>query len=463
MIGFVVNFDSGLAPKYIQLYEYIKKEIEIGTLKSDEKLPSIRNLSKTLMVSKVTVENAYRQLEVEGYIQSKSKSGYYVTELPSDELSLFRQRQPIKPDAYNNKQLDRRFNTDGTEANAFNFHDWKKSVNRVLDYETKSLLAYGDPQGEYVLRAEIAKYVHQSRGCVCSPEQIVIGAGIQYLFGLIATGFKSDTMKIAFEYPGFSKGMFVFEDYGFEMKKIPLEMDGIDTKLLETSNANMVYVSPSHQYPTGSVMSIKKRLQLLEWAKKKNAYIIEDDYDSLLRYEGYPVPALQGLSEGEQVIYVGSFSKLLIPAIRISFMILPMTLIERFKRVLQRYSQSVSKIEQLALVNFMMEGAFEKHIRKIKKIYGKKNQRLREAFKKYESPLVKLVGADSGLHVTLSFHEKVKVPAVIESCLKNGIILEEIVGYHKGNIVVFSYSGVPDDTMEEVVFTLLTIVENHLT
>lgn len=462
MIGFVVNFDSSNGPKYIQLYEYIKKEIELGTLKSEEKLPSVRSLSKMLNVSKVTVENAYRQLEVEGYIQSKRKSGYYVTELPSDELLHFRQRPSIRVDSNRHKPLDRLFNTDGTEANAFNFHEWKKSVNRVLDYDTKSLLAYGDPQGEYILRAEIAKYVHQSRGCICTPEQIVIGAGIQYLFGLIATGFKSDSMKIAFEYPGFSKGMFVFEDYGFEMKKIPLEKDGIDIKLLESSNANMVYVSPSHQYPTGSVMSIKKRLQLLEWAKKKNAYIIEDDYDSLLRYEGYPVPALQGLSEGEQVIYVGSFSKLLIPAIRISFMILPEPLINQFDRVLKRYSQSVSKIEQLALVNFMMEGSFEKHIRKIRKIYGKKNQRLKEAFKRHEHELVTLVGSDSGLHVTLSFHEKVMVPAVIDACHGKGIILEEIVGYRQGNIVVFSYSGVPDDKMDEVVFTLLSIVKEHL-
>ena len=213
------------------------------------------------------------------------------------------------------------------------------------------------------------------------PEQVVIGAGIQYLFGLIASTFKSEYSSIAFEYPGFSKGMYIFEDYGYKMVKIPLEKDGIDMKTLEASQANIVYVSPSHQYPTGNVMAIKKRLQLLDWAKKNNAYIIEDDYDSLLRYEGYPVPALQGLNEGENVIYVGSFSKLLIPALRISFMILPVSLMAKFEAILPRYSQSVSKIEQLALENFMSEGAFERHIRRIKKIYGRKNALLIEAFK----------------------------------------------------------------------------------
>ncbi|HAS73555.1 MAG TPA: hypothetical protein DCS67_05370, partial [Clostridiales bacterium UBA8960] len=321
MIGFVINFQNSGSPKYIQLYEYIRKEIELGNLKNREKLPSVRMLSKMLSISKVTVENAYSQLLVEGYIESKNKSGYYVMEFEADELGQFKKHlKAIEPQEI--QALDATlYNTDGTEENAFNFSEWKKAINLVLEYETKALLSYGEPQGELCLRREIARFVHQSRGGVCKPEQIIIGAGIQYLFGLIATGFKNDFLKVAFEYPGFSKGMVVFEDYGYQMEKIRVEKDGIDVKMLEASGARIVYVSPSHQYPTGSIMSIKKRLQLLDWAAKNHAYIIEDDYDSLLRYEGYPVPALQGLGEGEHVIYVGSFSKLLIPSLRISFMI----------------------------------------------------------------------------------------------------------------------------------------------
>lgn len=462
MIGFVVDFRSNGVPKYIQLYDYIKKEIEAGNLKNGEKLPSVRTISLMLSISKATVENAYNQLLVEGYIESKVKSGYYILGFDVNELGHFK-RTSSSPDRLEViHEKEKPFNTDGTEESAFNFTEWKKAINRVLEYEKKALLSYGDAKGEYALRREIASFVHQSRGGVCKPEQVVIGAGIQYLFGLIASTFKSEYSSIAFEYPGFSKGMYIFEDYGYKMVKIPLEKDGIDMKTLEASQANIVYVSPSHQYPTGNVMAIKKRLQLLDWAKKNNAYIIEDDYDSLLRYEGYPVPALQGLNEGENVIYVGSFSKLLIPALRISFMILPVSLMAKFEAILPRYSQSVSKIEQLALENFMSEGAFERHIRRIKKIYGRKNALLIEAFKRNESPLVSLIGKGSGLHVTLSFDTCVSIKRVISDCLSMGIVLEEIAGYKQGNIVVFSYSGVPDKEMEKVVSKIIKIAKENV-
>lgn len=459
MIGFVIDFKSDGNPKYIQLYDYIKREIEAGNLKNTEKLPSVRTCSKMLSVSKSTVENAYNQLLVEGYVESRNKSGYYVLGFNADELGHFKKSSFTTMEIEHVIAVGKPYNTDGTEESAFNFTEWKKAINRVLEYETKTLLSYGDAQGEYCLRREIASFVHQSRGGNCKPEQVVIGAGIQYLFGLIATTFKSEYNRIAFEYPGFSKGMYIFEDYGYQMEQIPVEKDGINVKVLEDSKANIVYVSPSHQYPTGSVMSIKKRLQLLDWADRNQAYIIEDDYDSLLRYEGYPVPALQGLSEGRNVIYVGSFSKLLIPALRISFMILPESLMDKFKTLLPRYSQSVSKIEQLALENFMVEGAFERHIRRIKKIYGRKNQLLIEAFKKFETPLVQLIGKGSGLHVTLSFDVSVHMKAVIEAAAEMGIVLEEIAGYKQGNIVVFSYSGVPDQEMDNVVSQIVHLAE----
>lgn len=461
MIGFVIDFKQNGVPKYRQLYDYIKSEIETGHIKSEEKLPSVRATSKMLNVSKATIENAYSQLLVEGYIESKNKSGYYVLNFNAIELGQFK-RMPENYTPQRPPEIAKIYNSDGAVESAFNFNDWKKAVNRVLEYETHALLSYGDVRGEYGLRREIASFVHQSRGGVCKPEQIIIGAGIQYLFGLIATAFKCDQPIIGFEYPGFSKGMVVFEDYGYQMEKIPVEKDGIQMHRLEKSQAKLVYVSPSHQYPTGSVMSIKKRLQLIDWAEKNNATIIEDDYDSLLRYEGYPVPALQGLGAGDNVIYVGSFSKLLVPALRMSFMIIPETLTERFAPILARYSQSVSKIDQLALENFMIEGAFERHIRRIKKIYGRKNQLLIEAFKKYESPYIKLIGTGSGLHVTLSFDDSVQLKHVVEECLKRGIVLERIEGDAFQKIVVFSYSGIADSDIEEVVQTIIQMTSQHL-
>jgi len=458
MFGLVLDFELSNKPKYIQLYEAIKSEIESGRLSKNEKLPSVRQLIGLLGVSKATVENAYQQLMVEGYIESRNKSGYYVGDF---EFGLMTQKayspnpNPLKA------SRPKRFNTDDAEESAFQFGEWKKAVNRVLEYETKTLLSYGEVQGESALRHEIAQFVHQSRGVKCTPDQIVIGAGIQYLFSMIAICFRNTTQKMAFEYPGFTKGMFVFEDLGYEMARIPVEKDGINVTALEDSGAKMVYVSPSHQYPTGSIMTIKKRLQLLEWARKNDGLIIEDDYDSLLRYEGYPVPALQGLGEGAHVIYMGSFSKLLMPALRISFMILPKQLMERFAVLLPRYSQSVSKIDQLALAHYMAEGAFERHIRRIKKIYGRKNQLLVEAFKTIPHPGIALVGSSSGLHVTLSFDARIDLKGVTYECAELGIVLESVAGEQLGRYVVFSYSGIPDHEMEMVVEKLVRVTQRH--
>lgn len=459
MLGIVVDFKANGVSKYIQLYEYIKQEIESGFFKSGEKLPSVRSLSKSFVISKATVENAYNQLVVEGYVESKNKSGYYVLDFDAADLGQFRKASPDVMQNNSELKINKPYNSDGTEERAFHFGEWKKSVNRILEYETKALLSYGDAQGEYPLRKEIAKFVLQSRGVTCKPDQIIIGAGIQYLFGLIAAVFKDQMQGIAFEYPGFAKGMYVFEDYGYQMEKIALEKDGIRIQALEASQANLVYVSPSHQYPTGGVMSVKKRLQLLDWAQRCQGYIIEDDYDSLLRYEGIPVPALQGLSKGENVIYVGSFSKLLIPALRISFMIIQDRLMAQVKSVLLRYSQSVSKIEQLALALYMEEGAFERHIRRIKKIYGRKNQLLIEAFKHHETDLVQLIGQESGLHVTLRFHPRVHTQSVVAQCVAMGITLEVIEGYQNEQVIVFSYSGIPDTDMEAVVSSIVRVAE----
>lgn len=453
MIGFVIHFDTkGTTPKYIQLYEYIKKEIMDGILIENTKLPSIRSLSTSLNVSKSTVENAYNQLMVEGYVESKFKSGYYVATMDTYALNQFSKStalftEPIEA-TMDKKQ---RFHNDKADEGTFNFTEWKKATNRVLEYQTDQLLSYGDAQGEYALRNEISKFIHSARGGKCHPDQIIVGAGIQYLFGLIATIFRKDHSEIGFEYPGFSKGMYVFEDYGYETVNIPVESDGIDLKKLEKSNVKIVYVSPSHQYPTGSIMPIKKRIQLVNWASKSQAYIIEDDYDSLLRYEGYPVPALQGLNQGKNVIYVGSFSKLLTPALRISFMILPESLLGVYKEKKARYSQSVSKIDQLALADYMAEGAFERHIRRVKKIYGKKNQLLIEAFKKYPSPNLALIGKESGLHVVLSFAKNVCIRTLEASAKKEGITLEAVDEFGGNKILVFPYSGIPDEDVEEVV------------
>lgn len=457
MIGYLMNFDEQSSrPKYMQLYERIKQDIIEGKFLTGEKLPSVRAVCASLGVSKATVENAYNQLTLEGFIESRPKSGYFVVDFKIREVDMATQDRHM---VHKSNTESIKNTADRADENAFNFLEWKRSINRVLEYKTKSLLSAGDLQGEYVLRYEIAKFIHQSRGVKCQPDQVIVGAGIQVLFGLIAAFLRNETNCIGFEYPGFSKGMYIFEDHGYDTLRIPIESDGINMEALTRSKTKIVYVSPSHQYPTGSVMPIKKRMQLLDWAERVDGYVIEDDYDSILRYEGYPVPALQGISKGNSVIYAGSFSKLLIPSLRISFIILPQKLMPHFNKIKSRYSQSVSKIEQLALAEYMRDGSFERHLRRIRKIYGKKNQLMMNAFEKFPSKNFKLIGKESGIHVVLSFSRDISVQKMVQLAYEEGIILEGVEEFKDNQILVFSYSGIPDDQVETVVEKIVTISE----
>lgn len=460
MIGYLMSFDElSSKPKYMQLYERVKKDILEGTFSKGDKLPSVRTVCKSLGISKATVENAYNQLMLEGFVESRPKSGYFIVDFNIEGfMHIAEEGHTITPP----KAVEVCGGQECVEEGVFNFAEWKRAVNHVLEYQTGNLLSAGDVQGEYVLRYEIAKFMLQSRGVRCQPDQIIVGAGIQVLLSLLAASLRTRTKRIGFEYPGFSKGMYIFEDHGYETVKIPVETDGLDVTALESSDVKLVYVSPSHQYPTGSVMPIKKRMQLLEWASRKDAYIIEDDYDSILRYEGFPVPALQGISNGESVVYAGSFSKLLIPALRISFLILPEKLMPNFQQIKTRYSQSVSKIEQLALAEFMSEGAFERHLRRIKKIYGRKNQLLVEAFEKASPPHFKLVGKESGIHVVLAFDPDVDLQKVVENARKEEILLEGVEEFKDNRILVFSYSGVSDEAIESVVLKIVELTKDAL-
>jgi len=454
MIGFLMQFEEGTGvPKYMQLYQRLKEDMLKGRMKKGEKLPSVRSVASSLGVSKITVENAYNQLLVEGFVESVPKSGYFVQDLESTAM-IFGEELPH---SIEEEEPFQEVVTDGASEGTFHFQEWKKAINGVLEYEQEALLSAGDCQGEYALRYEIAKFIYQSRGVRAKPSQVVVGAGIQVLFSLLAAFLRQKTKEIAFEYPGFSKGMYIFEDHGYDTMKIPIDEEGLVLKELEESSAKIVYVSPSHQYPTGSVMPIKKRMQLLSWAERVDGYIIEDDYDSMLRYEGYPVPALQGISTSDRVIYAGSFSKLLLPSLRISFIILPKALLPSFHEVRNRYSQSVSKIEQLALASYMKEGSFLRHLRRIRMLYGKKNQLLVDAFKKNPTKDFQLVGKESGLHVVLSFAPKIQLEKMVQIAREEGILLEGVEEYPDNRILVFPYSGISDDQMEDVVKKIVSI------
>lgn len=402
--------EQGEQPLYLQLYSHIKQEIVSGRLAVKARIPSVRKFAELLSISTTPVEMAYNQLVAEGFIESKPKSGYYVQNLADSYVQLGHSQTSAFE-----YQLGRSFPPRDTTIYSYDFHMskndftyfpfkvWKKLFNQVVTEEQKELLFYGNPQGEKGLREEIAKYLHQFRGVVCSPDQIVIGAGSHVLLTFLCLILRSRITQIGIENPGYPLITTTFRQHGFEVVPIPLDEEGIHLKNLYQSGVRSVYVTPSHQFPRGMIMPISKRLQLLEWAKQVGGYIIEDDYDGEFRYDGNPVPSLQGLMPQSNVIYMGGFSKSLAPAIRISYMVLPETLLAVYHQLEYElmFEQSSSPLLQLTLELFMKGGHWEKHLRKMRKIYRKKHDVLIDSIQEFFGEQATIIGKGAGLHVLI--------------------------------------------------------------
>jgi GntR family transcriptional regulator/MocR family aminotransferase len=287
------------------------------------------------------------------------------------------------------------------------------------------------------------------RGGNTSSDQVIIGAGVQYLLGILIGIIKDDYNAVAVESPGYSKAEFIFEDYMFDIKHIPVTETGFPISSLRNSNSKLVYISPSHQYPMGTVMPINKRLELLDWSYKNNGLIIEDDYDGIIRYGGMPIPCLQGLDKNDCVIYFGSFSKMLLPSLRISYMIIPKNLLSKYYIIKSRYTQSTSKIDQLVLANFMKDGYMLKHLRKIKRIYRKKNLILTSSLSEKFKDNIQIINSDSGLHIVCEAKTLKSNFSINEDSKKNNILLN-IVSYNKNKIIFsLNYSGININRISE--------------
>lgn len=381
---------SRTEPMYIQIYRHIRADVELGDLRAGEKLPSKRSLAGQLGVSVVTVENAYAQLLAEGYICSRPKSGYYVESVKA----LSGSRAPIPPAS------------EPAEAppdpvqSLFPFTVWAKLMREELASNQTRLLTRPPAEGVPALRQAIAQHLKSFRNMDVSPEQIIIGAGTEYLYILIKM-LLGDRSVIAVEEPGYRKIADIYERLGMRCAWIPMEENGIRLDLLRSAGADVAHISPSHHFPTGCVTSIEKRYALLSWAAEGH-YIIEDDYDSEFWLSGRPIPSLFSVDVTDRVIYMNTFSRSLTPTIRISYMILPPPLLERFRERLGCISCAVSTFEQYTLARFIGEGYFEKHIRRVRKrcIDGRTAllERLAALF-----PEAVVSGANAGMYCVVHF------------------------------------------------------------
>ncbi len=439
---------------YVQLYEYIKKEIKDGTIPALTKLPAKRKLASYLQVSKNTVEAAYEQLLAEGYIESASRKGYFVCKV---EQMIYVEGSEAKveevPFREENYTFD--FTQTGVDTNTFPFTTYRKLINDVWQPHNNELLFLGHPQGELSLREEIANYLYESRGVRCSASQIVLGAGTQILVKLLFQLLKGSNYAV--ENPGYHRKMVVFEQGEKKVQMLSLDRDGICMADLENSDANVVFVTPSHQFPYGMIMPITRRAQLLQWAKKEeDRYIIEDDYDSEFRYSGKPIPALQGLDTDGKVIYMGTLSKALLPSLRMSYIVLPKNVIEKYQKEYLFYTQSVSRMDQEVIRKFLNEGYWEKHIHKMRVVYRKKRDRLVFEIEKYFFNRVEVIGEDSGLHILLKMHNGMREEELIQEAAKYSIKIYPVSTYYKDgtapeNVVLLGFAILSEDEIAKAV------------
>lgn len=416
-------------PLYLQLYAYIREEIRAGRIRPEEKLPSKRRLAAHLQISVNTVQGAYEQLVAEGYVFPREKRGYFVC--PLEELARLEAPLAVGGAGFRPApQLRFDFSHHGVDRAHFPFAQWRRLMKDVIDENDPDLLRVVDNQGLPALRESIAGYLHQSRGVICSPEQVVISSGTEALLQLLVQLFDAGRCY-ALENPGYERLNQLFQSNRVGFLPVGLDGQGMLPEVLEAGGADTAIVTPSHQFPTGTIMPIRRRIQLLNWAgRRPGRYIVEDDYDSEFKYSGKSIPALQGLDSG-RVIYLGAFSKSLTPSIRISYMVLPPALLGDYRERLSFAVCPVPTAEQKALDRFIRDGSFARHLNRMRVIYRRKRDVLSEAIGRL-LPGAEVLGANVGLHLALRPNCGLDEEELVAAAARAGVGVYGFSRYYSG-------------------------------
>ncbi len=405
-------------PLYIALYTHYKELIQKGTLSDGVKLPSIRRCAMERRLSRTTVEAAYMQLVAEGYVTAKQGSGYYVNQIDcvAFELAAAKESGAAKEEV----PLRYDFTSATVDVKSFNFDMWRRYIKSALR-NTERLLSYGDVQGEYDLRVALCHYIREKRGVVCTPEQIVIGAGMQTLLNLLCS-LLQDKGVVGFTGQPFEQGKVVFQDRGFQV--VDYGERPFDATRFRQEGIKTLYVAPSHTTPWGDVMRMRTRVEWVQFARLENCMVIEDDYDSEFNYYTKPTASLQGLEGGENIIYMSTFSKLLLPSLRMSFMVVPTKLMAAYEAKKNVYNQTVSKVEQIAMCQFIVDGHLEKQLKKTRKVYLHKKTCLCQAVETLFGKEVKLKKGIGGFVVGMMLMSAIPPHQIIAQARAKGIKIQ---------------------------------------
>ncbi len=445
------KFEKASTSLYMQLYLQIKKDIKNSSLKG--KLPSIRKMSMDYKISKNTVEAAYNQLYVEGYIYSKPQSGYFVNkEIYTQEIT----QKPLKTiKEKKEKKYKYDFYQSKLSNDIFPKKLWNKLYSKVIKEEV-NFSEYPNKQGDLGLREEISKYLASSRAVNCTSEQIIISSGFSDIMFIVATLFKDYTNYFAIEYPGYKVAKKVFELMSYKIEEVAITKEGINLDAIENIKAKLLYVTPSHQFPTGVTIPISNRVKLISWAEKNNSYIIEDDYDSELSYYNSPIPSLQGINNNQRVIYVGTFSKAFSPALRISYLVLPKALIKKYNETFD-FSYSGTCINtQKTLELFLKEGFWERHLRKIRTLNKKKHDLMKEFLLKYLKDSFKIIREGSGLTILIEAKINIDFEKLQNKAIQKNIKIY-IFTYKALTYISMGFGGFKEEEIEKAVIAFSKI------
>ena len=486
----IENFSHSL---YRGLYESLREAILTGQLAAGVQLPSTRSLASQFSISRSTVVNAYEQLHAEGYIIGKTGAGTFVAaNLPEDSLETHKQifskpQEPVSPrakdlsergkllqaktisvlDEYQKKSFSA-FQHGVPALDEFPFKLWSKLAGRRWRNQPRDLLSYGDPSGYRPLREAIAAYLKQARAVNCEPDQVIVVAGAQQALNLTACILLDARDAIWIEDPCYSGARAAFTAAGVKLVGVPIDEEGLNLNeaIKGGEQTRLVYITPSCQYPLGAIMSLSRRLALLEWANRVGGWIIEDDYDSEYRYAGRPLASLQGLDKDGRVIYIGTFSKTVFPGLRLGCLVVPLNLIEVFRaaRFISDWHSSLT--DQAVLTDFIVEGHFARHVRRMRSLYHERQKSLVTEVKRELGGLLEIAPADAGMHLIGWLPEGVNDKKAAERAAKHGVEVAPLSSYLLSqdyrNGLLLGYAAFNEAQIKDGVRRLATVLEKEL-
>lgn len=461
---FILN-SRARTPLYRQLYQQVRDQVLSGELPAHSRLPSIRDLAVELETSRNTVEGAFQELCAEGYLYSKSRSGYFVSRIDQELTS---KAQVVSPQQDLHPRLAERYRYDfhpgRLDPDIFPTSPWRKCLIECLRSDSGAFSQYSEPQGEWGLRCNLQYYLERSRGVRCSPDQIVVCSGLQQGLDVVAQLIRERHSSVAVENPGYHLPRELFRNQGFTVAPIDIGPGGLNLNGLKASGCTVAYITPSHQMPLGDVMPVTSRLELVSWAKQGEVLIIEDDYDSELRYVGKPISSLQGLYPQGSIIYQGTFSKVFSPALRLSYMVLPRTMLHDYYRLFRNYLCPVPLLIQRAMILFMERGHWDQHLRRCRTFYRKKHGAMLKAIEQSFGTSVRVIGQGAGLHVVLELTDALSDEAgLIDRAKKNGCRLMPFSDFYASgsaetNKLLLGFGGMSMQDIPQGVQTLATLI-----